>query len=155
MELQAVIFDLAGELFGLDIHSVEGLVIPGEIFKSQETPLFLEGVMTVRGKNIPVIDLRKRLGLEPASYAPESRVIIISNTSYRIGVVVDSVSEVVRIPHDNLETIPGIITSGTAGIFYGLAKWNNDWINLVDLGILLTPEEVKQVAIVYGEDGLE
>lgn len=91
--------------------------------------------------------------MEPASYAPESRVIIISKKSYRIGVLVDSVSEVVRIPHENLEAIPGIFTRGTANFFYGLARWNNDLINLVDLGIVLTPEEVKQVAFVYGEDG--
>lgn len=154
MELQAVIFDLAGELFGLDIHSVEGLIVASEIVKLSDTPDFLEGIMNVRGKNIPVIDLRKRIGLEPASYAPESRVILISINSSRIGVIVDSVSEVVRIPHEYLEPLPRFLTQGTAGFITGLAKWNSDLVNLVDLGSLLTPDEIKQVAIVYGEDGL-
>ena len=103
-ELQLVIFDLAAETYGVDIGSVREIIRMQETTKVPRTPDFVEGVINLRGKVIPVIDLRKRFGFKRAEATKDTRIVVVDIDGNDIGVVVDAVTEVLRLAADAVET---------------------------------------------------
>jgi purine-binding chemotaxis protein CheW len=152
LDIQFVVFDLAGEQYGVEIDSIESIIKCQAVSKLPGTPHFLEGVTNLRGKVIPVLDLRKRIGLEAIPISSDSRIMVITTYNIRFGVIVDGVSEVVHIPEEQVEPVPGILSNGSTEFITGLAKWNDGLITLVNLGILLTHDEIHQVFVKDGED---
>jgi purine-binding chemotaxis protein CheW len=104
-EIQLVVFKLAGAEYGLPIHQVQEINRLTDITKLPQTPWFMEGVINLRGKVIPVVDLRKRFGLSVTN-TDETRIIIVDVEHHTVGVIVDDVAEVLRLSTDEIEPPP-------------------------------------------------
>ena len=132
-EKQLVIFDLAAETYGVDIGSVREIIRMQEITKVPRTPNFVEGVINLRGKVIPVIDLRKRFGFQQAEATKDTRIVVVDIDGNDIGVVVDAVTEVLRLSADAVEPPTGVITTADSDYLLGIAKLETRLIILLDL----------------------
>ena len=105
-ERQMVIFRLAREEYGLPITKVQEINRLVRATRLPQTPSFLEGIINLRGRIIPVIDLRKRFGLEIAEHTEDSRIIVVDVCGQTVGVIVDAVHEVVTLPETAIEPAP-------------------------------------------------
>jgi purine-binding chemotaxis protein CheW len=104
--LQLVSFHVGGEEFGLDILRVHEIIRLQPLTRVPNSPAFVDGVMNLRGKIIPVVGLRRRFGLEPAVPDKQTRIVVVESNGTVLGFIVDAVSEVLRIPADTLEPPP-------------------------------------------------
>ena len=145
MEKQLVVFELADEYYGVDIANVDGIVKMQAITRVPHSPSFVEGVTNLRGEILPVIDLRKRFDLEAHQTNTESRIINIAIEDMKIGMIVDSVSEVLTIQDTMIEETPRIVTSVDSSFIIGIAKLGDRLIILLDLSRILQSEEVEQL----------
>lgn len=132
-EKQVVVFRLASVLYGLDIECVREIIRVQDIFKLPGAPVFVEGVINLRGKVVPVVDLRKKLNIEEAEQTNESRIVIVDITKGQIGIIVDAVNEVLLIPGSLIE--PSSFFTGDGGSDYinGVATIGDKLIILIDL----------------------
>ena len=110
-EQQLVVLDLAQETYGVDINTVREIIRMQEITKVPKTLDFVEGIINLRGKVIPVVDLRKRFGLPITEQNKDSRIVVVDIDGQSIGIVVDGVSEVLRISNDSVEPPSSMITA--------------------------------------------
>lgn len=132
-EMQLVVFDLAEETYGVDIGSVREIIRIQEITRVPRTADFVKGVINLRGKVIPVIDLRKRFGFIEAEHTKDSRIVVVDIDGSDIGVVVDAVTEVLRINTDSVESSTGVTTTSDSDYLMGIAKLEDRLIILLDL----------------------
>ena len=132
-ELQLVVFDLADETYGVDIGSVREIIRIQEITKVPRTPDYVEGVINLRGKVIPVIDLRKKFGFKKAEVTKDTRIVVVDISGNDIGVVVDAVTEVLRLSSDAVEPPSGVITTTDSDYLLGIAKLESRLVILLDL----------------------
>ena len=139
--LQLVTFSIGDEEFGVDILKVQEIIRTMEITKVPRAPMFVEGVINLRGKVIPIIDLRKRFGLETKSHDKNTRIIVIEITNMIVGFVVDSVSEVLRIPASTVEPPPPVVAGLESEYISGVGKLEDRLLILLDLNRLLSREE--------------
>ena len=147
-ELQLVTFRLANEEYGLPITKVQEInrVVP--VTKLPQTPPFMEGIINLRGRIIPVIDLRKRFTMLAAAHDDETRIIIVEISGQTVGVTVDAVKEVVRLNTGNIEPPPTTVAVDSQYI-YGVGKINDRLIILLDIDKVFTAQEelaVKQIS---------
>lgn len=140
-ETQLVVFDLATEAYGIDISTAREIIRMQEITKVPGTADFVEGVINLRGKVIPVLDLRKRLGLTVGEQSEDTRIVVVAIAGQDIGVVVDAVTEVLRISNDLVEPLPSMTTSADVEYLRGIAKLDNRLIILLDLDKVLSQGE--------------
>ena len=108
-ERQLVIFQLAREIYGLDINWVREIITLQEITRVPGAPDFVEGVINLRGHVIPVIDLRKRFGLEASVDPRRTRIVVVDVPPHTLGLVVDAVTEVLRIAESVVEPAGNIL----------------------------------------------
>jgi purine-binding chemotaxis protein CheW len=142
MEHQLVVFDLANEHYGVDIAAVEGIIKMQPITVVPHTPVFVEGVTNLRGEVLPVIDLRKRFGL-PLDQArgKDTRIVVVEIDGKKVGMVVDAVSEVLRVSDEAIEPPSPIVTTVDSAFIRGIAKVDERLIILVELAKVLSTEE--------------
>lgn len=140
-EQQLVVFDLAAEAYGVDIGTVREIIRLQEITKVPRTPEFLQGVINLRGKVIPVIDLRKRFGLSVEEESKANRIVVVDIGGQDLGVIVDAVTEVLRINVDSIEPPSSVISTGESEYLLGIAKLDDRLIMLLDLQEVLTGSE--------------
>jgi len=152
--LQLVVFNVGKELYGMGIESVHEIVKVPDITEVPDTPAFLEGVINLRGKIVPVVDLRKRLRLIGKERTKSSRVLITENDGRLVGLLVDAVSEVLKIPPDTVEAPPEMISSIGVEYITGVAKIGEQLIILLDLKKVFSIEDMKKVGAVV-EKGVE
>ena len=152
--LQLVVFNVGKELYGMGIESVHEIVKVPDITEVPDTPAFLEGVINLRGKIVPVVDLRKRLRLIGKERTKSSRVLITENEGRLVGLLVDAVSEVLKIPPDTVEAPPEMISSIGVEYITGVAKIGEQLIILLDLKKVFSIEDMKKVGAVV-EKGVE
>jgi len=112
MEKQLVVFNLADEDYGVDIATVEGIVKMQAITNVPCAPSFVEGITNLRGEVLPVIDLRKRFGLPQSAAGKETRIVNVEVDGVKVGMVVDAVSEVLRVSDEDIEPLSPIVTAG-------------------------------------------
>jgi purine-binding chemotaxis protein CheW len=145
-EEQVVVFDLAGESYGVDIGHVQEIIRPPAITVVPRAPEYVEGVINLRGRVIPVINLRTRFGLPGTETDRASRIVVMEVGGQTVGAAVDAVSEVLRIPESIVEP-PGATLSGpeTAHL-RGIAKLEDRLVILLDLNRILNSEESAEVA---------
>lgn len=141
-EQQLVVFDLALESYGVDISAVREIIRLQEITQVPRTPEFVEGVINLRGKVIPVIDLRRRFGLTVGEENKDNRIVVVDIGGQDIGVIVDAVTEVLRISSELVEPPSSLITTSESGYLLGIAKLDGRMIILLDLQEVLS--EVEQ-----------
>ena len=136
-----MVFDLADEGYGVDISAVREIIRLQEITQVPRTPEFVEGVINLRGKVIPVIDLRKRFGLTVEAESQDNRIVVVDIGEQHIGVIVDAVKEVLRIPTDSVEPPASVITTADSDYLLGIAKLDSQLIILLDLRMVLSEDE--------------
>jgi purine-binding chemotaxis protein CheW len=144
--LQLVTFRIGEEEFGVDILRVQEIIRIMEITRVPKAPDFVEGVINLRGKVIPIIDLRKRFGLEVKEYVKHTRIIVIEISNMIVGFVVDAVSEVLRVPADTVEPPPPAVMGGIDSEYIsGAGKLEDRLLILLDLDKLLSQEEQAEL----------
>ena len=143
--LQLVSFTLGQEEFGLDIQSIQEINRMVEITRVPNSPEFVTGVINLRGKVIPIIDLRKRFGFPPKESDKNTRIIVVELGSMVVGFIVDTVREVIRIPKNITEPPPAIIAGIGSEYIISVAKLENRLLILLDLERLLRDKEKQQL----------
>ncbi len=138
-EIKLACFSLAGQNYAIDIMRIHQIIRPTKIRPLPRAPEFVEGVINLRGAVIPIIDLRKRFGVEPDP-EKEPRVIIVSVDKQVVGIVVDDVSEVISISREQVQPPPRL--SGIPAKFLaGACQWKDDILLILNLDQILTSEE--------------
>ncbi|MFW6235611.1 MAG: chemotaxis protein CheW [Desulfovibrionales bacterium] len=144
--IQLVTFSIDGEEFGVEILKVQEIIRMLGITRVPRAPQFVEGVINLRGKVIPIIDLRKRFGLDSRGQDKNTRIIVIEINSMIVGFVVDSVSEVLRIPAGTIEPPPPVVSGFDSEYISGVGKLEDRLLILLDLNRLLSGEEQKALS---------
>ncbi|MCH7879093.1 MAG: chemotaxis protein CheW [candidate division Zixibacteria bacterium] len=139
--LQLVSFKIGAEEFGVDITKAQEINRMVEITKAPQAPNYVEGVINLRGKVIPVVELRKRFGLPVAERNSETRIVNVEIGGQEIGMVVDAVTEVLRITSDSVEPPSSVITTADSGYLKGIAKLDDRLIIMLDLEQVLSTAE--------------
>lgn len=143
--LQLVTFSIGDEEFGVDILKVQEIIRTMEITKVPRAPEFVEGVINLRGKVIPILDLRRRFDLPHKKHDSHTRIIVIEITGMVVGFVVDSVSEVLRIPVSTVEPPPPVVAGMDSDYISGVGKLQDRLLILLDLDKLLSSEDLEQL----------
>jgi len=138
---QYVCFLLAGEEYGVPIVKVQEIIRYTQLTKVPHTSEFLEGVMNLRGRVIPVIGLRKRFALPEAERDRNTRIVVVEVDSRTVGVIVDGVSEVLQINRDDIEPPPPLGTRVRTDFIEGMGKVGERLVILLEIDKLLTSEE--------------
>jgi len=146
-EEQLVSFKIENEEFGVNIEEVQEIIRLPEITKVPQAPFFVEGVINLRGNILPVIDLRKRFDLEVTKKTNATRIVVTNVESKTTGIIVDSVSEVLRLPKDSIEPPPPIIAGIEAKYLRGIGKLDDGkrLLILLNLKEILTVREEDKV----------
>ncbi len=147
--LQLVSFNIGNEEFGIDILKVQEIIRLMTITKVPNSPEFVEGVVNLRGRVIPVIDLRIKLGLAKIDHNNDTRIIVVEINNSTIGFIVDAVSEVLRIPKNITEPPPPIAAGIDSDFITAVGKLEDRLLILLDLEKILSSsekEEIKEVA---------
>ncbi len=143
--LQLVSFKIGNEEFGVDILKVQEINKMVPITKVPNSPAFVEGVINLRGKVIPIVDFRTRLGLERVGQTKDTRIIVVDVESRIIGFIVDSVSEVLRIPVNITEAPPEIATGINSEFIKSVGKLEDRLLILIDLDKILSANEKNEI----------
>lgn len=146
--LQLVTFSIGEEEFGVDILKVQEIIRTMEITKVPRAPEFVEGVINLRGKVIPIIDLRRRFGLDFKDHDKDTRIIVIEINNIVVGFVVDAVSEVLRIPTNTVEPPPPVVAGVDSDYISGVGKLQDRLLILLDLDKLLSSEDLDMLGSV-------
>jgi purine-binding chemotaxis protein CheW len=143
---QLVVFTLDSESYGVDISKVSGIERMQEITRVPRTPEFVEGVINLRGRVIPVVHLRKLFFLSEGEITKETRIVVVDIDGEPIGVHVDEVTEVLTIPTDSVEPPSSVITSADSDYLLGIAKLEGRMIILLDLDKVLSGKQSADLA---------
>jgi len=141
MEQQLVVFDPAGESYGINIAAVESIIKMQAITQLPQTQIFVKGVTNLRGAVLPVIDLRLRFGLQPQELTRQTRIILVTMGSLTTGVIVDGVSEVLRVSDEAVEALPPSLNSVNTAFLKGIVRLEERLIILLELSKVLDFEE--------------
>jgi len=141
--IQLVSFRLGQEEFGIEILKVQEINRMVEITKVPQAPHYCEGVINLRGKVIPVINLRKKFGLDIQEWDRSTRILVCDVDGNVVGMIVDSVEEVLKIPQSTIEPTPDIVTSVDSGYINGIAKQEKSL--LIFLDVTKIASEVNQI----------
>jgi purine-binding chemotaxis protein CheW len=148
MEQQLVVFDLAGESYGINIAAVESIIKLQAITHLPQAPYYVKGVTNLRGTVLPVIDLRLRFGLEAQEENRQTRIIIVTMGMLKVGVVVDGVSEVLRVQDENIGPLPPMVSTINSAFLKGIVRLENRLIILLELGKVLDFDEQQALAAI-------
>ena len=143
--LQLVTFSIDEEEFGVNILKVQEIIRIMEITRVPRSPEFVEGVINLRGRVIPIVDLRRRFGLAAIAHDKDTRIIVIELNSLVVGFIVDAVSEVLRIPADTVEPTPPVAAGVDSEYISGVGKLQDRLLILLDLEKLLTAEDLHRL----------
>jgi purine-binding chemotaxis protein CheW len=140
-ELHLVAFALGQEEFGVPIAQVREVIRVADITRVPQAREHVRGVTNLRGRILAVVEIRTRIGLTPAEITPKSRVIVVGVHDRTLGILVDGVSQVVKVPAKSVAPAPEEVLSTNADYITGVAHWNSRLIILLDLEkALLLPD---------------
>ncbi len=131
--IQLVSFKLGQEEFGVDILRVQEINRMVEITKVPQAPHYCEGVINLRGKVIPVIDLRKKFEMNVEEWTKNTRIVVCDVDGNVVGMIVDAVEEVLRIPSSTVEPAPDIVSSVNVDYIKGVAKLDDKLLIFLDI----------------------
>lgn len=141
-EFHLVAFNL-GEEYGVPISQVHEIIRVGNITLVPNAPSYMEGVINLRGRVLPVLNLRKRLRLPDREADKASRIIVTEVNNKIIGLLVDAVSHVIKVPSDFVESAPDEILEVDTDYITGVGKLQNRLVILLDLEKLLKKEKIE------------
>ncbi|MFO7955098.1 chemotaxis protein CheW [Thioalkalivibrio sp.] len=140
-----VTFSLAEETYAIDVLQVQEVLKVTEIAPVPGVPDYILGIINLRGNVVTVIDARRRMGLDDRESDEASRIVIIDVDNQNVGILVDSVSEVVRISPDAVEPAPEVGNDDSSRFIQGVTSTEEGLTILVDLNKLLSDEEWAQL----------
>jgi purine-binding chemotaxis protein CheW len=143
--MQLVSFTLGKELYGIEITKVREIILITEITRIPETPHYLKGLINLRSTVIPVIDLRARFGLPEGDLSDESRIMVLQACGKTIGIVVDAVSEVLRVKQEQIAPPPPTVAGLGREYLSGLVKLDKQLLILLDIDKIFGDEEIDVV----------
>lgn len=144
--LQLVGFKIGNEEYAVDILMVQEIIRMMQVTKVPNAPYFVDGVINLRGRIIPVIDLRSKLGLERKEADKDKRIIVVEVSGKTVGFIVDSVTEVLRIPASITEPPPDIITNINSEFIKAVGKLEDRLLILIDLEKILSSNEKLELS---------
>ena len=145
-EIQLACFRVGDQMYSLDILRIKEVIRPLKLTPVPKAPVFIEGVINLRGKVVPVIQLRKRFGHPLMAHDNNTRIIVVEVQGRILGMIVDSVSEVIRIPASTIEPPPDIIAGVDSEYIKGVGKLEKRLLILLDLDKVLTQVDVELTA---------
>ena len=140
-EQQLVLFQVGAELYGVDIARVHEIIRLQAITRVPRAPAFVEGIINLRGKVIPVVDLRRRFGLPSAEHTRASRIVVVEIGDQVVGIIVDAVSEVLRVHGAAIEPPSPVVAGIDSEYLHGIAKLPERLVILLDLDRVLARDE--------------
>lgn len=143
-EVQVVAFKLRKEEYGFNILSVQEIKGLTDITRVPFTPDFIKGVINLRGSVLPVIDLKKRLGLQPTEYTDSTRIIIVKIEDISVGMIVDAVTEVLSIDAGHIDTAKSVNENDGTRFINGIGNIDGRLIIMLNISeIVGVPGEAK------------
>jgi purine-binding chemotaxis protein CheW len=146
---QFVGFQIADQEYAFRIEQIQEIVILDRVTKTPQVPDYCEGVSNLRGSIIPIINLRTLFGLQPKAADAETRTIVVKVGERTMGCTVDTVSQVIRIPAENIQPAPEQVTAEGAVYIVGFAKLDERLVILLDINKLLDVEQLNQIRQAY------
>ncbi|MCB5227790.1 chemotaxis protein CheW [Alishewanella sp. 16-MA] len=143
--LQWVTFRLQEETYGINVMQVQEVLRYSEIAPVPGSPDYVLGIINLRGNVVTVIDTRARFGLPPAEVTDNTRVVIIEAEKQVIGILVDSVAEVVYLKQSEVDSAPNVGTDESARFIQGVSNRDGELLILVDLNKMLNDEEWDEI----------
>jgi purine-binding chemotaxis protein CheW len=143
--IQLVSFNIGNEEFGVEILKVQEIIRSMQIVHVPNSPSFIDGVINLRGRVIPIVNLRVRLGINRIEHDKSTRIIVVEINNKTIGFVVDSVSEVLRISGSIMEAPPSIVSGINSEYITSIGKLDDRLLILLDLEKLFSLEESKML----------
>jgi purine-binding chemotaxis protein CheW len=141
-ETHIVGFRVGRETYGVPINVLHEIVRVPEITAVPDAPDYLEGVINLRGKIVSVVDLRKRFGQPSTVLDRRNRILVVEHRGRLAGMIVDSASEVLKIPESDIEAAPTMMQEGGLDCVTGLAKYQGRLIILLDIDKVLAAREL-------------
>lgn len=145
-EIQLVLFNIGKESFGVKISQVREIIKLEEITNLPNSSQNVKGVINLRGQITPVIDLKIMLGFGASDTNEHTRIIVVELGKNTIGMIVDSVSEVIRIRKKDIDSTPSLITTADADYITGIGKLDNRLLTILDLSKILPQDDQDELA---------
>ena len=142
-EKQLVVFEIGSESYAVDINLVREIIQLQPITRVPGTPPSVEGVINLRGSVIPIVDLRKRFQLEEIVRDKDTRIVVVTCKGAEVGVIVDSVAQVLRISIDAIESASAVFTDEHLEHLLGIVKLPSRLVILLDMDRVLTRQEIN------------
>ncbi|WLD56999.1 chemotaxis protein CheW [Salinispirillum sp. LH 10-3-1] len=143
--LQWVTFRLENESYGINVMQVQEVLRYTEIAPVPGAPSYVLGIINLRGNVVTVIDTRERFGMSPSEVTDNSRIVIIETDMQVVGILVDSVAEVVYLRQSEIETAPNVGNDETSKFIQGVCHKNDELLILVELDRLFSMDEWQEL----------
>ncbi len=143
--MQLISFNLGEETYGIEITKIREIIRMGQITQVPETPHYIKGLINLRSTVIPVIDLRSRFGLTEGELTDDSRIMVLNVGTRTIGIVVDAVSEVLRVTGDQISEAPPTVASLGNEYMTGLVRLEEQLLILLDVDHLFGSEQLSEM----------
>jgi purine-binding chemotaxis protein CheW len=143
---QLISFTVGAEEYGLELLRVKEVIRMRQVTWLPKAPACVKGIINLRGDVIPIVDLRERFGLQSTEHSAMTRVIVVEVEGKPVGMVVDSASQVVRVPADQFEPPPPMLGMAARGFITGVGKLDGKLIITIDVDRILSSEEMSQIA---------
>lgn len=147
-EHQHVTFLIADESYGIGVEKVREIIGMTDITHVPNTAYFMEGVINLRGTVVPVIDMRKRFKMETREYDAYTVIIIVEVKERLIGMIVDSVSDVVNIPISTIQSTPNFTAKIQTDFIEGIGQIDNTLIIILNAELILTEAEIESLDLI-------
>ena len=142
-EVQFAVFKAGGEEYAIDIMRIIEIIRPMKVTRVPKSPEFIRGIINLRGRVVPVLDVRERFGLGVKDEDKRTRVVIVRFESRIVGLVVDEVTEVPCLSREEVDEAPDTVKGAGAEYLSGVGKVGDRLIIILDTGKLLTREEAR------------
>ena len=143
--MQVVVFSLKNQRFGISTSQVQEIIRYQDVEKIAGMPDYMEGMINLRGKVIPIIDLHLRFKVEEVRKTDSSKIVISDVDSNSMGFTVDDVDEIITFSDEEIETIPAILQNSTNAYLKCIAKKSDKLVSIIDPSRILTSTEVEEV----------
>ena len=143
-EIQVACFRLGEDIYAIDIMRIKEIIRPQKLAALPKAPVFMEGVLNLRGAVIPVVDLRKRFDMPVREIDRDRRLLIVALAGRTLGIVVDEVTEVITVPVANIKPPPQVSQGVGAEYLVGVCLVQDDLVMLLDPDRLLTWSEADE-----------
>ncbi len=135
-EKQFIIFNLGEEEFGVEVTKLKEIIKPPKIVSVPDTPAFIEGIINLRGEIHPIFNLRRKFGFAEKPFDENTKILIVNANDNKVGVVVDEVSEIIRMDDTDIEETPELVSKISGEYISGVGKKDDRMVMLLNLDIV-------------------